>query len=135
MSTIPFPSATASASPIKPLLPVEGLQVLHLYYSVDHGLWETMGDGDRDGAKARFLELVQAIRSHPRTQLLTMSVVTPKADIGFMLLTPDLHDANRFEKQITLSLGPDILQPAYSYYSMTELSEYSTSEEEYKRWS
>ena len=62
-----------------------------------------------------------------------MSVVTPKADIGFMLLTPDLHDANRFEKQLTLALGPDILQPAYSYYSMTELSEYTTSEEEYKK--
>ena len=62
-----------------------------------------------------------------------MSVVTPKADVGFMLLTPDLHDANRFEKQLTLALGPDILQPAYSYYSMTELSEYTTSEEEYKK--
>ena len=80
-----------------------------------------------------FATLVQTIRSHPRTQLLTFSIVTPKADIGFMLLTPDLHDANKFEKQLTLALGPDVLQPAYSYYSMTELSEYTTSEEEYKK--
>jgi chlorite dismutase len=92
-----------------------------------------LDDGERAAAKARFTELVESIRSHPRTQLLTMSVVTPKADLGFMLLTPDLHDANRFEKQLTLALGPDILQPAYSYYSMTELSEYTTSEEEYKK--
>jgi chlorite dismutase len=133
MSTIPFPSAAANASSLKPLLSVEGLQVLHLYYTVDHGLWQSLADGERNAAKARFLELVQSIRSHPRTQLLTMSIVTPKADIGFMLLTPDLHDANAFEKQLTLALGPDILQPAYSYYSMTELSEYTTSEEEYKK--
>jgi peroxiredoxin len=133
MSTIPFPSPAATATPVKPLLPVEGLQVVNLYYTVDHGLWQTLSDGERDAAKTRFLELVQTIRSHPRTQLLTMSVVTPKADVGFMLLTPDLHDANRFEKQLTLALGPDILQPAFGYYSMTELSEYTTSEEEYKK--
>src|SRR5688572_14884319 len=134
MSTISVPTAAATnASPLKPLLPVEGLQVLHLYYTVDHALWETLSDSERAAARSRFLDLVAAIRSHPRTQLLTMSVVTPKADVGFMLLTPDLHDANRFEKQLTLALGPDILQPVYSYYSMTELSEYTTSEEEYKK--
>src|SRR5262245_29117515 len=116
MSTNPVPSAAANASPLKPLLPVEGLHILHLYYTVDHGLWETLADDERAAARARFTALVQSIRSHPRTQLLTMGVVTPKADVGFMLLTPDLHDANRFEKQLTLALGPDILQPAYSYY-------------------
>src|SRR4051794_26241433 len=111
MSTIPFPAAAANASSLKPLLPVEGLQVLHLYYTVDHGLWQSLGDGERNAAKGRFLELVQSIRSHPRTQLLTMSIVTPKADIGFMLLTPDLHDANAFEKQLTLALAPTFSSP------------------------
>ena len=133
MSSNPSPAASANASPLKPLLPAEGLHVLHLYYSVDHGLWQLLNDAERDAAKKRFVELVQAIRSHPRTQLLVMSVVSPKADVGFMLLTPDLHDANRFEKQLTLALGPDILEPVYSYTSMTELSEYTTSEEEYKK--
>ncbi len=133
MSTVPAHAASASASPLKPLLPVEGLHVVHLYYTVDHGLWQTFSEEEHAAARTRFTELVQAIRSHPRTQLLTMSIVTPKADVGFMLLTPDLHDANRFEKQLTLALGPDILQPSYSYYSMTELSEYTTSEDEYKK--
>jgi chlorite dismutase len=60
-------------------------------------------------------------------------VITPKADLGFMLLTPDLQDANRFEKELSLVLGADVLQPCYSYFSMTELSEYTTTEEEYKK--
>ncbi len=131
MSTTPFPATSNDA--IKPLIPVEGLNVLHMFYTIDHGLWDSLSSEEQREAKTHFATLVQTIRSHPRTQLLTFSIVTPKADIGFMLLTPDLHDANRFEKQLTLALGPDILQPAYSYYSMTELSEYTTSEEEYKK--
>lgn len=132
MSTTPFPTP-AKTEATKPLVSVEGLHVIHLYYTIDYGLWNSFGSEEQRAAKVRFTELVQTIRSHPRTQLLTFSVVTPKADIGFMLLTPDLHDANLFEKQLTLSLGADILQPSYSYYSMTELSEYTTSEEEYKK--
>jgi chlorite dismutase len=138
MSTIPFPASAPAAAPtatggVKPLVPVEGLHVLHLYYTVDHGLWRTLSGEEQRAARVNFTKLVQTIRSHPRTQLLVFSVVTPKADLGFMLLTADLQDANRFEKELTLSLGPDILQPAFSYYSMTELSEYTTTEEEYKK--
>jgi chlorite dismutase len=58
-------------------------------------------------------------------------MVTPKADLGFMLLTDDLHKANEFEKRIGRALGPDMLTPTYSYLSMTELSEYTTTEEQY----
>ncbi|OYU98273.1 MAG: heme peroxidase, partial [Verrucomicrobiales bacterium VVV1] len=39
--------------------------------------------------------------------------------------------ATFFEKQLTLSLGPDILSPVYSYLSQTERSEYTTSREQY----
>ncbi|HEY2572708.1 MAG TPA: hydrogen peroxide-dependent heme synthase [Verrucomicrobiaceae bacterium] len=132
MSTVPF-VAPATNPPAKPLIPVEGLQVIHLYYTVDHALWRSLGSDEQKAAKENFTRLIQSVRSHPRTQLLVFSVVTPKADLGFMLLTPDLHDANRFEKELTLALGADILQPAYSYYSMTELSEYTTTEEEYRK--
>ena len=132
MPTSPQSAPTTTAS-LKPLVPSEGLHVLHLFYTVDHGLWRMLTPEEQQSARSHFAELVQTVRAHPRTQLLIYSVVTPKADLGFMLLTPDLQDANRFEKELTLALGPDVLQPAYSYYSMTELSEYTTSEEEHKK--
>ena len=75
--------------------------------------------------------LVQEVRAMDSTQLLTLGVVTPKADIGFMLITADLHNANTIEKRLSLSLGPDVLTPVYSYLSLTEESEYITTEEEY----
>jgi chlorite dismutase len=116
---------------VRPIIPREGWHVLHLYYHVDHAQWSLYGDDEKRQAKTRLTELVQEIRATPDTHLLIFSVVSPKADLGFMLLTPDLHTANAYEKQLALSLGPEILSPAYSYLSQTESSEYTTTREQY----
>src|SRR5207253_9722165 len=84
-----------------------------------------------NAAKTNLAKLVQEVRAMDSTQLLTLSVVTPKADLGFMLITPDLQTANKIEKQLSLSLGADVLTPVYSYLSLTEESEYITTEPEY----
>jgi peroxiredoxin len=116
-----------------PVVPREGWHVLHLFYKIEHGQWALLGPDEQREAKTAFTELVAEIRETPDTQLLIFSMVTPKADLGFMLLTPDLHVANAIEKRLTLSLGPDVLTPTYTYLSMTEESEYLTSAEEYGR--
>ncbi len=116
---------------VTPIVPREGWHVLHLFYHVDHSQWALYGDDEKRHAKTRLTELVQEIRATPDTHLLIFSVVSPKADLGFMLLTPDLQVANTFEKQLCLSLGPEILSPAYSYLSQTESSEYTTTREQY----
>jgi chlorite dismutase len=116
---------------ITPIVPREGWHVLHLFYHVDHAQWALYSDDEKRQAKTRLTGLVQEIRATPDTHLLIFSVVSPKADLGFMLLTPDLQVANMFEKQLSLSLGPEILNPAYSYLSQTESSEYTTTREQY----
>jgi len=120
-----------SKTSVTPLVPKEGWHVMHLYYHVDHSAWSLLGEDEKRMAKTRLTELVQEIRANQDTHLLTFAVATPKADLGFMLLTPDLHQATFFEKQLTLSLGPDTLSPVYSYLSQTERSEYTTSREQY----
>ena len=114
-----------------PVVPAEGWHVLHLFYRVEYGQWQLLSPDDQRAAKTNLTELVQEIRAADGTQLLAFSVVTPKADLGFMLLTPDLQTANGFEKRLSLSLGPDVLTPVYSYLSMTERSEYTTTEADY----
>ena len=116
---------------VTPIVPREGWHVMHLFYHVDHAQWALYGEDEKRQAKTRLTELVHEIRATPDTHLLIFSVATPKADLGFMLLTPDLQVANSFEKQLGLSLGPEILSPAYSYLSMTEGSEYTTTREQY----
>src|SRR6185436_17512260 len=82
-------------------------------------------------ARTRLHDLVAEIRSTEGAQVLTFAMVSPKADIGFMLLCADLHKANELEKRLTAVLGPDVLSPTFSYLSMTERSEYTTSEADY----
>lgn len=113
------------------LVPEEGWHCLHLFYRIDYGQWQLFSRDEQNSAKTSLTRLVQEIRAIDSTQLLTLSMVSPKADLGFMLITPDLHTANRIEKQLSISLGADILTPVYSYLSLTEESEYITTEEEY----
>lgn len=117
--------------PIKPLPPFEGLHVVHAYYRFEQAVWANFDESQRAAGKASLLAAVAQIRSHPQTQLLVLSVVTPKADLGFMLLTADLHDADRFSKLLQRALGPDVLSPVYHFLSQTERSEYTTTEDEY----
>src|SRR6202045_4188519 len=113
------------------LIPEEGWHCLHLFYRIEFAQWQGLSREEQNVAKTNLASLVQEVRAIESTQLLTLSMVTPKADMGFMLLTPDLQIANKIDKQLALSLGPDVLTPVYSYLSLTEESEYITTEEEY----
>jgi peroxiredoxin len=113
-----------------PLVPAEGWHVLHLYFKIEYGPWQLLDAAERREAKTHLASLVQEIRATPDTQLLTMSVVSPKADLGFVLVTPDLHVANRYEKALGQSLGADVLTPVFGFYSLTERSEYLSTEED-----
>ena len=114
------------------LRPKEGWHVLHLFYRIDHASWHLLSKEEQIEAKTALSSLVQQIRATEETQLLTFSIVSPKADLGFMLLTPDLHYANAVEKRLSLSFGDDVLAPVFSFYSLTERSEYTMSDEEYR---
>src|SRR4030095_7233700 len=113
------------------LVAEEGWHCLHLFYRIEYGQWQLLGREEQNAAKTNLSSLVQDVRAMESTQLLTLSTVTPRADLSFMLITPDLHNANKIEKQLSLSLGADVLTPVYSYLSLTEESEYITTEEEY----
>ena len=113
------------------LIAEEGWHCLHLFYRIEYGQWQLLNREEQNTAKTKLASLVQEVRATDSTQLLTLAMVTPKADLGFMLITPDLQTANRIEKQLSVSLGADVLTPVYSYLSLTEESEYITTEQEY----
>jgi hydrogen peroxide-dependent heme synthase len=113
------------------LVAEEGWHCLHLFYRIEYGQWQLLSREEQNAAKTNLSSLVQEVRALESTQLLTLSIVTPKADLGFMLITPDLQSADKIEKQLSLSLSADVLTPVYSYLSLTEESEYITTEEDY----
>lgn len=116
---------------MEPILPLEGRHVLHIFFRIDYSHWEMLSPQERLSAKTQLASLVQDVRAEPDTQLLTLSMVGPKADLGFMLVCPDLHAVDRIGKHLALSLGGGVLTPEFSWLSMTELSEYTMTEQEF----
>ncbi len=99
--------------------PSEGWGVLHLFYRLDRDRAAEPG-----GAKV-VLEAVEALQADGH-QALVSATLGHKADLGIMALGPDLARLNAFEAE--LSAAP--LVPAWSYLSLTELSEYMSTEDD-----
>jgi hydrogen peroxide-dependent heme synthase len=124
--------AASSDVPPNPLRPQEGLAALHLFYRVDLAKWRARTAEERETSLNYLETIVQLARQEAQTQVVTLSMFA-RADIGFMILMPDLHNLNALEKDITASLGPDVLVPEFTYLSMTEKSEYTQKDEDYAR--
>jgi chlorite dismutase len=97
-----------------------GWGVLHLFYSIDR---------DRaavdPGAAKSLLDAVDAFVDDDH-QVLTFVVLGHKADLGVMAIGPDLARLARLEQ----ALAGNVLRPRWSYVSLTESSEYTTTEDD-----
>jgi len=101
--------------------PSVGWGVLHLFYRVDRA----RADDEPGGAK-RVLDALEAFTGDGTHQALVFTVLGHKADLGVMALGPDL--ARLQALQAELSLAP--LVPEWSYVSLTEESEYTSTEDD-----
>lgn len=109
--------------------PGEGLGVLHLFLRVDRA-----AAGRLDPGVAK--DLVAALESfedREDVQLHLFSVLGHKADAMVMALARDLTLLRQLQTAIaTCEAGPALEVP-WSYVSLTETSEYTTTPEEYRR--
>jgi len=115
------------------ILPTEGHHVLHLFFRVDHSVWHYFNQEEQEIRLRALKKVVEEIENLAATQLLTFSMVTPKADLGLMLITPDLDHLDQAAKKLEHSLGHGVLTPTFSWLSMTERSEYGMNDEEYAK--
>lgn len=106
--------------PREPVEPSIGWGVLHLFYCVD----STRAEHEPGGAK-RVLDAVASLEGDGH-QALAFAVLGHKADLGLMALGPDLARLHAFQQE--LAGAPVVL--AGSYVSLTELSEYTATEDE-----
>jgi chlorite dismutase len=126
------PSPGEAASADSTTVPTtEGRHVLHAFYSLDRTAWQNLKKNRRQRALEDFKSATRTVADCPGGQLVLFSCVGPMADLGFIFLADDLHDLDRAGKQLQAALGPGVLRPVSSYLSLTERSEYTTSEEEY----
>jgi len=108
-----------------------GWGVLHLFFRVDHARAE-----QEPGGAKRVLDAIAALTApapegpdaQPAVphQALTFVTLGHKADLGVMAVGPDLSRLHAF--QVELERAP--LVPTWSYVSMTETSEYASTEDD-----
>jgi len=122
--------SASSENSIPPLPPQEGLGALHLFYKVDLGLWRARPPEECTRALNNLEAIVTRARQQPQTQVVTLAMFAP-ADIGFMILSRDMHALQIIEKNIAAALGPGVLIPEFTYLSMTEKSDYTQKDEDY----
>jgi chlorite dismutase len=118
-------------SDLQPLLLKQGWHVLHLFYRVDRARWETCSLDQRARTQEAFNLLVERANSGQNTQLFLYAVIGTKADLAVWILTADLQRIVALQHEIAACFPARVLEPVYSFFSVTELSEYTTTEEEY----
>ncbi|MCA1844248.1 MAG: chlorite dismutase family protein, partial [Actinobacteria bacterium] len=102
-------------------MPSEGWGVLHLFYTIDRERAAA-----EPGAAKRVLDAVEALERDGH-QALVSAALGHKADVGIMALGPDLARLQAFQAEVAAVLA---LRPASSFVSLTETSEYTSTEEQ-----
>lgn len=125
------PSHAPQALPDPTVKLAEGWHCLHLYYRVDQSALQQLSADQLAEGREVVAHLLDPARPGAPVRLQTSVVSGHKADLGLMIMDPDplLIDGVRQALRSSL-LGP-ALQPVYSFVSITEISEYVPTVEQY----
>ena len=121
---------TDQAAPAS-LIPTNGWHCTHYYYSFDRSILANL-TADQVAAGAGELAKVLDPGSENASSRLQTSIVSGhKADFSLMLMDPDPLVIDRVHQSVlACALGPAIV-PTYSFVSLSEISEYVPSVEQY----
>lgn len=109
----------------------EGWHCLHIYYTVDPSELARLSDRDRQQGREELVALLNPQREGAPARLQTSVVAGHKADLALMLMDEDPLLIDSVCQQLrACKLGP-ALRPTYSFVSLTEVSEYVPTVEQY----
>ncbi len=113
------------------LTPDEGWHCSHLYYRFDRAALAAMSGVQRDEGRRELIACLDPA-GEGATERLQASVVSGhKADFGLMLMDPDPLKIDRLHQRLLASqLGPALV-PTYSFVSISEISEYVPTVQQY----
>ena len=106
---------------------------MHLFYSVDRQLWESLPEGASAEAMTKLNLLCEANANASHPCIRTYANVGGKADLAFFILGEELGTVAQLHRDIEACFPGGALVPVYNYLSVTELSEYMPTEEDSKR--
>ena len=106
------------------LIPESGWHFLHLFYRVDRAALAALSESARQEGRRALVEALTRREGSGPEQLQCFAVPGHKADFGVVAAGPDLRAIHAVETAIQASPLGAVLVPTYSFYSITEVSEY-----------
>jgi len=130
------PHLSHSSDPFKMSLPTvklsEGIHVMHLFYRVDRMVWDEMDptDSQRTREKLEKLCAANAESSHPLIR--TYANIGGKCDLAVWLFHEELRGLGQMHRDLEACFPAGTLEMVYSYFSVTELTEYMPTDDDLK---
>jgi len=113
------------------LQPQEGWHCSHLYYTIDRGRLSAFRTNEVVAGRDEIASILDSSLPNATRRMQTSIVAGHKADFGLMLLDSDPLKIDAIHQRLLAStLGPAI-RPTYSFLSLTEVSEYVPTVEQY----
>ena len=113
------------------LVPIEGWHCSHFFYRFDRGVLGAMSAAQVQTACDSLLAILDPSGPEAPARLQTSIVSGHKADFGLMLLDPHPLKVDSIHQRLLASPIGAALTPTYSFVSLTEVSEYVPTVEQY----
>ena len=109
----------------------EGWHCLHLYYRILQRELNQVHEHQRAEGREQLQQILDPNRDGAPARMQTSVVSGGKADLALMIMDPDPLKIDAVKQAIRSSRLGAALQPAWSFVSITEISEYVPSVEQY----
>lgn len=123
----------ATPLPDPSVVPLEGWHCSHYYYSFDRAALAALGSDNVRAGREEVIATLNPEGDGVPQRLQTSIVSGHKADFGLMIMDDDPLKIDAIHQRLLCGrLGPAI-RPTYSFVSITEISEYVPSIEQYAK--
>jgi hydrogen peroxide-dependent heme synthase len=125
------PGQASSAQVPATLVPETGWHFLHLFYRIDRQRLRGFSEQDQREGRDELIGTLLARKTGAPEQMQCFATPGHKADFGVLMAGTDLKTIHQVQIALQSSILGPALEPAYSFYSITEVSEYVPDSEEY----
>jgi chlorite dismutase len=109
-----------------------GWAVMHRYFRIDRARWRAASEGDRRAAVDEFSACLARLGGEEGLQFVPLAGIA-KSDFGFMAVHPELARIQRLDQELMATAFGTCLSPVYSFLSMSEVSEYMSTADDWAR--
>lgn len=109
----------------------EGWHCLHIYYQIDQQAMQRLQPAEIAFGRAEVIAILDPAAADSPARLQTSVISGHKADLGLMMMDPDPLKIDAVTQKLRASRLGTVLRPAWSFVSITEVSEYVPTVEQY----